>query len=101
MGDDKVPCSHLVFGNADEFESRYSGHTDMHGGRNTAFGPSVLLHPTRMHVLLLHVWAILTPADVQLDRHQRHCAMSRIASWPTAPRCSDDHDHPRRDLFHV
>merc|ERR1711920_1120467 len=94
LRDDKVPCSHLVFGKADEIESEYIGHTDMRGGQNAARGPSVLLHPIRMHVLLL---------TVQLDRHQRHQAQNipcdeSTASWPTVPRCSDDHEHPRRDL---
>merc|ERR1711920_721676 len=76
LSDDKVPCSHLVFGKADEIESEYTGHTDMRGGRNTAHGPSVLLHPIRMHVLLLAVWAIFMQANVQLGRHQRHQAQN-------------------------
>jgi len=65
----------LVFGKADESESRHSGHADVNRGQSTG---QASFDTVRTHVLLLAFWAADLNAGVQLDRklvrHQRHQA---------------------------
>merc|ERR1711920_1022110 len=72
---EEVTRYRLVFGKADESESRHSGHADVNRGQSTGQGSS---DTVRMHVLLF--WAADLNAGVQLARklvrHQRHQAQN-------------------------